>query len=160
MRTVAVVLDGVLRKPLDKEARDTSGIELFLALTEHFRVVVLGGENQDADVHWLMVNGLTRYVHYEPIRPWDMGGITTQRLDQIGRLRAAGWQFDFVMVPDPVVAKDLYAMGVIALLYIHPVFTSHTFRPDFEGGIKSWEDMSAEVEWQLTAKATANEVQA
>lgn len=167
MRTVAVVLDGVLRKPLDREALDQGARLLFHSLSEHYRIVVLGGEEsaKERDRVWLASNQLVRYVHFDTIIPEDGDVVvqpdgspmSTSRFNQIMRLRTEGWHFDFLVVPDPELAKDVYAAGMPVLLYLHPTYTSPSFRPDYEGGIRSWDDLVREVEFQVKVKAEREE---
>lgn len=153
MRAVAISLDGVLRKPLDVEAQDFGASLLFASLVENFRVIVLGGKEPDKDEHFLRVNGLVKYVKIEPIRAEDGQGVDSQRLAQIQRLRREGFKFEFVVLPDPDLATILYSIGVPVLLYLHPTFSGRAFRPDTAEGIRPWNELAAEVEFQLTAKA-------
>jgi hypothetical protein len=153
MRAVAISLDGVLRKPLDVEAQDMGGSFLFASLVENFRVVVLGSEDPARDEHFLMVNGLLRYVKIEPLRPEDGRTEAERKRAQLKRLRAEGFQFEFVVVPDPGLARFLYASGFPTLLYLHPVYSTESFRPDHEGGIRAWNELASEVEFQLTTRA-------
>jgi hypothetical protein len=148
-RAVAVALDGVLRKPLDVEAQDFGASLLFASLVENFRVVVLGGEDTEKDEHFLMINGMVRYVKIEPMLPTDRGRVE----NQIGRLRREGFHFEFVVVPDPGLARDLYEDGVPVLLYLHPQFSNRSFRPDHEPGLTPWNELAEEVEFQINAKA-------
>jgi hypothetical protein len=149
VRSVAIVLDGVLRKPLDVEAQDFGASLLFASLVENFRVVVLGSEDLARDEHFLMINGMVRYVKIEPMLPVDRDGVTSQ----IGRLRREGFNFEFVVLPDPETARDLYETGVPVLLYLHPEFSNRSFRPDHEPGLTPWNELEAEVEFQRTTKA-------
>lgn len=153
MRAVAIALDGVLRKPLDVEAQDFGASLLFASLVENFRVVVLGTGNPEKDEHFLRVNGMVKYVKIEPIRPEDGEGIAAQKRAQIQRLRAEGFKFEFIVVPDPELAIDLYADGLPVLLYLHPTFSSRSFRPDTPEGLRPWNELAAEVEFQINAKA-------
>lgn len=153
MRSVAIVLDGVLRKPLDVEAQDFGASLLFASLVENFRVVVLGSEDLARDEHFLMINGMVRYIRLDPIRPTDRGGVA----DQIRRLRREGFTFEFVVVPDPDVARDLYEDGVPVLVYLHPEFSSRSARPDHEPGLTPWNELEEEVEFQRTQKAKMRE---
>lgn len=153
MRAIAIALDGVLRKPLDVEAQDFGASMLFASLVEHFRVVVLGTDSPEKDEHFLAVNGLVRYVKIEPTRPEDGLEVADQKRAQIERLRAEGFTFEFVVVPDPGLATQLYADGIPVLLYLHPTFSARSFRPDHQGGLRPWSDLAAEVEFQLTEKA-------
>jgi hypothetical protein len=153
VRAIAIALDGVLRKPLDVEAQDFGAYLLYASMVDHFRIVILGTDQPDKDEHFLTVNGLTRYVKIESIRPED--GLTDgdRKRTQLERLRAEGFTFEFVVLPDPDLAKDVYASGVPVLLYLHPTFSARSFRPDYDGGIRPWNDLRAEVEFQLSAKA-------
>lgn len=153
MRTVAVALDGVLRKPLDVEAQDFGASLLFASLVDNFRVVVLGTEDPVKDEHFLSVNGLVRYVKIEPLLAADGPDEYSRKIAQVRRLAAEGFRFEFVVLPDPSLARDLYAEGYPVLLYLHPTFSNKAFRPDYSGGIRPWHELEQEVEFQLAAKA-------
>lgn len=146
MRAVAIALDGVLRKPLDVEAQDFGASLLYAGLTEMFRVVVLGTEDREKDEHFLGVNGLRRYVKIEGLRPEDGEGVVAQKRAQINRLRAEGFVFEFVIVPDPELATELFEDGVPVLLYMHPTYGAKQYRPDV--AIRPWDELVAEVEFQ------------
>jgi hypothetical protein len=126
---------------------------LFASLVENFRVVVLGTEDPARDNHFLMINGLVKHVKVEPVEPGDQGRIEPPLVRQVQRLRREGFHFEFVVVPDPDVARELYEIGVPVLLYLHPTFTGRAFRPDTVEGLTPWNELAAEVEFQITAKA-------
>lgn len=153
MRTAAIALEGVLRKPLDVEAQDFAATSLFNSLSQGFRLVVLGTSNPTADEHFLRVNGLRHHVLIEPVRAVDGKGVAHQIRRQVARLRRQGFLFDFVVVPDPEAAKGLYIDGVPVLLYLHPKYSAKDQRPDFEPGLTPWNDIVAEVEFQREARA-------
>lgn len=153
MRSVAIALENVLRKPLDIEAQDFGASLLYASLVDNFRVVVLGTEDRVKDEHFLMVNGLVRHVKLESIRPEDGRTDFERKRTQLRRLRAEGFRFEFVVVPDPELARDLYATGVPVLLYLHPTFSAESFRPDRQAGLRPWNELAAEVEFQVTEKA-------
>lgn len=152
MRTVAVMIDGVLRKPLDVEAQDFGATLLYQGLLQGFRVLVLGGYNTERDTQFMAINGMGKYIRIEPLREEDAPEERDRIVAQIKRLRAEGFQFEFVVVPDPDLAKDLYRIGVPVLLYLHPHYSAEAFRPDFQGGIKPWAELSAEAAYQREAK--------
>lgn len=154
-RSVAIALEGVLRKPLDVEAQDFGASLLFASLVENFRVVVLGTDSTVKDEHFLGVNGLVKYVKIEPVKVGDPEGVAERTRTQIERLRAEGFKFEFVVVPDPELARGLYADGVPVLLYLHPTFSSRLVRPDTDPGLTPWDELATEVEFQLAAKAAA-----
>lgn len=153
MRTVAITLDGVLRKPLDIEAQDVGGSLLYASLVDNFRLVVLGGYDYQADEQFLTMNGLVRHVKLIPLREEDGRDDETRKVRQVQRLKGDGFTFEFVVVADPVVAKRLYAQGFPVLTYLHPAYSAPSFRPDHAGGITAWSELAAEVDYQLKSKA-------
>lgn len=144
MRPVAIALDGVLRKPLDKEAQDMGGILLYRALISQFRVVVLGTVDVERDAQFAMINGLNDYVKIEPLIPGDHGDIR----NQIKRLRAEGFIFEFVVVPDPWISLDLMEEGFPVLTYTHPRFS-----PREQKGLTPWSSLASRVDSDLMARA-------
>jgi hypothetical protein len=146
MRAAAICLDGVLRKPLDVEAQDFGASYLYGALTSEFRVIVLGTEDSARDEHFLLINGMDRHAELEPEDPADGPERSQRILGQLRRLRARGFQFEFVVVPDPQSAVDMYRRGYPVLLYLHPQYSDNRFRPDYAGGIKPWDELVSEVE--------------
>ena len=152
-RAVAITLDGVLRKPLDVEAQDFGASLLFASLTQTFRVIVLGTSDPEKDEHFLAINGMGGHVRVEPLRLEDGPDDYARKRRQVDRLRAEGFAFEFVVVPDPDLARDLYQDGYPVLLYLHPTFSSRSFRPDYRGGLRAWDELAAEVDFQLSAKA-------
>lgn len=153
MRAVAIALEGVLRKPLDVEAQDFGAGLLYASLVDNFRVVVLGTEDMQRDEHFLAVNGLGRYVKIEPLREEDGPTPMDQERQRLRRLRQEGFRFEFVVVPDPELAYHLYVDGVPVLMYLHPTFSAKSFRPDYDGGIRPWNELAEEVEFQRDARA-------
>lgn len=153
MRTVAIALDGVLRKPLDVEAQDFGASLLYTGLAQGLRVVILGGYEPEKDKHFLAVNGLGRYTKIEPLREEDAPDEAGRIKAQIRRLRAEGFQFEFVVLPDPDLALEVYKMGVPVLLYLHPIYSAESFRPDYTGGIRPWADLTAEVAYSRGVQA-------
>lgn len=144
MRAVAIVLDGVLRKPLDVEAQDFGANLLYGALSDQFRLVVLGSDDTRRDDHFLLVNGMARHIRVEPDHPKGI-------LGQLRNLRQEGFVFEFVVLADPQDAMILVQNGYSTLLYTHPTFSSPAFRPDYTGGIRSWYELETEVDLQRDA---------
>ena len=153
MRSVAIALDGVLRKPHDVEAQDFGASLLYQGLVQGFRVVVLGTDDVARDEQFMAVNGLGRYVKIEPVRQGDAPDESGRVRAQIKRLRAEGFTFEFAVLADPDLAKDVYKMGIPVLLYLHPHYSAESFRPDYPGGIRPWAELTAEVEYQRAAAA-------
>lgn len=153
MLSVAITLDGVLRKPLDEHAQDVGGTLLYSALVDHFRVIVLGGYEEEKDKQFLTMNGYVAHAEYVPLRREDGKDEVARRHAQVARLRTRGERVEFVIVADPQLAVRLYASGFTVLPYLHPVFTAESFRPDHVGGIRAWSELVDEVDYQLRVKA-------
>ncbi len=148
MRSVAIPIEGVLRKPLDVESQDMGGVLLYRALTQQFRVVVLGTSDYERDKQWMLINGLGGYTKIEPILPTDREGIP----DQIKRLRAEGSVFEFVVVPDPRTSMVLMDHGFAVLTYTHPRFS-----PPEQKRLTPWAELAARVDMDLRARAEAQD---
>lgn len=153
MRDVVVALDGVLRKPLDGEFLDMGGRLLYASLAHEFKVIVLGSADVKRDEQFLLLNGFDKHVSVEPELSTDGPSDLERRRAQVVRLRSRGLRPEFAVVADPGHAVELYRMGIPSLLYLHPVFTSETFRPDYAGGIRSWAEIQSEVDYSRSARA-------
>lgn len=157
MRAVAIALDGVLRKPADVHALDMSGKLLYASLREHARIVILGSYSLAADRQFLDINGFTDYASIDRLSRKDGQTERERKVEQIHRLRRDGFNFEFVVTPDPVFVRDLYAMDVTGLLYLHPEYTAGAHRPDV-GGLKAWKDLEADVDYRRQAAADERKV--
>lgn len=153
MKAVAITLEGVLRKSKDTEAQDFGAALLYMTLASHFRVIVLGTDNQDKDEHWLLTNGMIRHSHLEPESVWEASTVMERKKAQVTNLRAMGYSFEFIIVPDPELAVEIYKMGIPTLLYLHPLYSAAPFRPDYSGGTKSWDKVVAEIDYARDVKA-------
>jgi hypothetical protein len=153
MKAVAISLDGVLRKPLDSFAQDYGGKMLYVALSTQFRTVVLGSDDPVADENFLLTNGYFGHVKVEPERMSDSARLTERRRMQLNRLRKEGFQFEFVVVPDPEMAQMIYRTGIPVLLYLHPLYSAEAFRPDYTGEVRPWALLDAEVDYQRSTRA-------
>jgi hypothetical protein len=152
---IGLVLDGVLRRINDSQAVDQNGLLLFEGLKNLGRITFLAdGFNRDRTVieHFLRFHRISDYVDIDITVLSDGPDTVSRRLTQIKRLRRTG-PITFVVEPDPKIAAALMADGVSTLLYLHPQFTVPSWRPDYIGGVRRWDDLVAETERQEDLRA-------
>lgn len=155
MSQIGFALDGVLRRVNDAQSLDPNGRLLFEGLKNLGRVTFLAdGFNRDRKFieHFLKFHRISEYVDIDITVLSDGPDTVSRRLTQINRLRRTG-PITFVIEPDPKVAAALLADGVPTLLYLHPQFTVPSWRPDFGGRLRRWDDLVAETERQEDLRA-------
>ena len=152
---IGFVLDGVLRRIADSQAIDPNGRMLFEGLKSFGRITFLAdGFSRDRKLieHFLKFHRITDYVDIDISVLSDGPDTVARRLTQISRLRRSG-PVSFVVEPDPKIAAALLSEGIPAFLYLHPQFTVPSWRPDFGGRLRRWDDLVAETERQEDLRA-------
>lgn len=151
--TFVMTLDGVLRTGTD--AVNTQGRALYEALASTGRLAILGGPNFERDEWFLASNNLTKHAYHidEPVD--SAPTVAGRRLGQITSLRSQGCYIQFVVEPDPEVAAALFARGIPVLFYLHPQYSTPSFRPDYESVAKPWENLVKQVDYQMAMRAQA-----
>lgn len=152
---IAITLDGVFRRITDQNVVNPNGIMLFEGLKQFGRVTFLAdGFTRDlAQIeHFLKINRISGYVGIDLSVLSDGGSIVDRRLVQINRLRRNG-PVSIVIEPDPKVAAGLLAEGIPTLLYLHPQYSVPSWRPDYNGSPRRWDDLVAETDRQNTLRA-------
>lgn len=152
---IGFVLDGVLRRMNDQHAINTNGWLLFEGLRPLGRITILAdGFTKDRDIieHFLKVNRITGHIDIDIAVLSDGPDPVVRRMAQLNRLRRNG-PVSFVVEPDPKVAAALLAEGVPTLLYLHPQYTVPSWRPDFAGRLRRWDDLVTETERQVSLRA-------
>jgi hypothetical protein len=152
--TFVITLDGVLRNP-HTQAVNLQGIRLYRALASTGRLAVLCGPDEARDKHFLAQNGLTEHAYLVPesldAAPTNSG----RRMAQITYLRRMQCHIECVVEPDPDVAAELLSNGVAVLVYLHPVYTQPSFRPDYKNEATPWNNLVQEVDYQLAMRTAA-----
>lgn len=145
MATALMVVNGVLRD--DQKRPIPEGIALFHALSQGYRVA-LAVEDKIVDAHWLMMEGLT--VYQELIDENVPGALRGQEetLSQVEYLLGRGQQVSLVVLANPQSAAFVVERGVTVSLFVHPRFTRPEYRPDWNGGMRRWDDIVTEIETQ------------
>lgn len=145
MATALMVVNGVLRD--DQKRPIPEGIALFHALSQGYRVV-LAVEDKIVDAHWLMMEGLTGYQELlDENVPGALRG-QEETLSQVEFLLGRGQQVGIVVLANPQSAAFVVERGVTVSLFVHPRFTRPEYRPDWNGGMRRWDDIVAEIEIQ------------
>jgi hypothetical protein len=152
---IGFALDGVLRRINDVQSLDPDGRMLFEGLKNFGRITFLAdGFTRDRSIieHFLKFHRISDYVDIDISVLSDGPDTVSRRLTQINRLRRTG-PISFAVEPDPKIAAALLADGVPTLLYLHPQFTVPSWRPDFGGRLRRWDDLVAETERQESLRA-------
>lgn len=155
MSQIGFALDGVLRRISDSQAMDPNGRLLFEGLKNLGRITFLAdGFSKDRTFieHFLRMNRVTDYVDIDISVLSDGPDTVSRRMAQINRLRRTG-PVTFMVEPDPKIAAATLADGIPTLLYLHPQFTVPSWRPDFTGRLRRWDDLVAETDRQETLRA-------
>lgn len=149
-----ITLDGVLRDPRTQAIRP-QGLTLYRALTGVGRVAVLCGSDVQLASYFLATNGLVQHGSLIPEALDSAPTTWERRLSQIGELRKQGSHIEMVIEPDPQVAAYLLDNGIPVMVYLHPQFTTPSFRPDYESVAKPWDDLVERVDYQVAMRAEA-----
>lgn len=155
MSQIGFALDGVLRRINDAQSLDPNGRVLFEGLKELGRITFLadGFARDRAFIeHFLKMNRISEYVDIDISVLSDGPDTVSRRMAQVNRLRRTG-AISFMVEPDPKIAAALMADGLPTLLYLHPQFTVPSWRPDFGGRLRRWDDLVAETDRQETLRA-------
>lgn len=155
MTQIGFVVDGVARRMNDQANSNPNGLALLNALIPTGRVTLLAdGYDRDRKVleHFLKFHRITGYADIDISVLSDGASSVDRRMAQLNRLRRTG-PVSFMVEPDPKIAAALMAEGVPTLLYLHPQYTVPSWRPDYGGSLRRWDDMVAETERQVSLRA-------
>lgn len=155
MSQIGFVLDGVLRRITDHQSLDPNGRLLFEGMKNLGRITFLAdGFTRERKFieHFLKFHRITEYINIDISLPSDGADTVARRMTQVNRLRRTG-PVDFVVEPDPRIAAALLADGIPTLLYLHPQYTVPSWRPDYTGNLRRWDDLVAETERQENLRA-------
>lgn len=151
--TVALVVDGVLRRSVGDGVIPHGSI-LYHGLKETSRLALLTNDTDiDAVMHWLDVNGFREHPYLLPTRDTDLGDLGERRMRQVQRLREAGCPVDLLVEPDPSISALAIRNGIAVLSFVAPRYSRPYFRPDYDGSIRPWDELTAEVVMQQELRA-------
>lgn len=151
--TVAMVLDGVLRKDRSTGTIIRQGLLLYQSLAAMGSLVIFCGADKDRADWFLRSNGLSQHSMLIPENLHASPTPEGRRMSQVRRVRATGATLEFVVEPNPEIATELFREGIPVLAYLHPTYTLPAFRPDYRSTATPWETLTEEVNYQLEMRS-------
>lgn len=146
-------LNGVLRPLTHTDGVDATGRQLYQALVQQFRVVLLDDIGAKDTDHWLGVHGITGYAKaYTPPADFAPRTVAEGRLRLLAAIRASDGA-DLVIEPDPTCAAEEIRGGYSVMLYASPQYLLDRWHPDHSKTPRAWDDIVNELDRQHTAKA-------
>lgn len=145
----AITVEGIMQQKVGGGPIQ-AGINLYRALSSTFTVALLTDQPADKLDHWLKVEDLRSHslvlpsAHTYPAE--------TRRTAQALELRKRGFSISMVFDPDPSVCAELLKYGFNACCFVHVAYADPAWRPDFEGPIRSWDDLSEAAVLQRIAR--------
>ena len=136
-------MDGVIRKPRDLSVI-MDGAAIFKSFNENYRVILITDDKEKTDV-WLKSNNLAKKID-DIVQIVDTP-LDNPRLLTVEVQRSKG-KIDFVVTDDPELSKDLIEIGIPVLVFLNPRYTRPEFRPDTRVGVRSWEQITDELDKQ------------
>ena len=153
MRCVVVILDGVLRPATHPDGVDPVGRQLYEALRQQFRVVLLDQAAAVDAEHWLGVHSIAGYARaYTPPADFAPQTVAEGRLRLLAAIRNADGA-DLVIEPDPECAAEEIRAGYTVMLYASPQYLLDIWHPDHPREPRAWDAIVDEIERQHTAKS-------
>ena len=137
-------IDGVLRSSTGAPIYQGLGI---YKLLQDANKIYLFSENVERDERWLRENKLWKNTD-DLIGPGVANGDPDVAFRQVMYCRGLASGFEMAITSDPELTAKLLEKGVTTLMLVHPVYIDEKFRPDGRTGVKSWADITAEIERQ------------
>jgi hypothetical protein len=134
--SAVITIPGVLMQIVSSAPIQT-GLQLYHGLATTFNLLLVTDETKEKTDHWLRLENLTKHgtVLYGD----------KKRLDQVNLLRSRGFAIDLVVEPDPAIAAELLRNGYSVCNYLHFSYAFPSWRPDYEGERKGWEEIERQV---------------
>lgn len=144
MAVFGMFIDGVLRNATGAPIYQGLGI---YKLLQEANKIYLFSENKDRDERWLRENKMWKNTD-DLIGPEIAPNDPDLHFRQVMHCRGLGGGFEMAVTADPELSARLLEKGVTTLMLLHPIYIDEKFRPDGRTGIKSWNDIKAEIERQ------------
>lgn len=140
-----ITIPGVLMQIVSSAPIQT-GIQLYHGLNETFNVLLVTDDDKEKTDYWLRMENLNKHgaIIYGEENPLETKG--SIRLKQISALRNRGYAIDMVVEPDPEIAAELIRNGFTVCNFLHHAYAYPTWRPDYEGEKRGWEQIQKQVE--------------
>lgn len=153
MRSVVIVINGVLRPSNRPDSVDPIGRQLYESLKSRFRVILLDDASAPETQHWLDVHGFVGHVGaYTPPVDFAPRTVAEGRLRMLAAIRNAQGA-DLVIEPHPTCAAEEISSGYVVMLYASPKYLMDIWHPEHSYEPRAWDDIVDEIERQENAKA-------
>jgi hypothetical protein len=140
---ILIFMEGVLRN--EKAFPIADGMALYRILKERNRVLVMCEDKEKSD-HWLRqhrINNIDDLVDIADVpAPGDF-----PKLRQVEWVKSQG-PVEYVITSDPDLTVKLLEKGITTLVFLNPTYAKEEFRPDSRKGVRSWSDITTELERQ------------
>lgn len=140
---VLFFMDGVLRRESDKSPiRD--GVQLYKSLHEDVRTLILVDDKVEAE-RWMKQQNMAKKI--DDLISESQPGLEDLNLRKVQYVRSQG-PVEFVVTDNVDLAKLLLEAGVTTYLFLSPKYMRPEFRPDSRKGVRSWEEITAQIDLQ------------
>lgn len=159
MSTVAITIDGVLRKLVGLTPIPV-GIQLYHALAAQFHVVLLSNDLASNIENRAFLDANQCYEHVKVIdvdlveRGLDQPAL---RVDQVNRARALGQNVQLVVEPNPAASAALVDAGYNVVTFTSVEYTVPSWRPDFAPEFNTEEGIQFAMPWDSLQQSVANQ---
>jgi hypothetical protein len=143
---IAITVEGVLMKPVASTIIPL-GRQIYHAFRGLTQIVLVSHETPQAELEqWLWMEG---FGDYAAIAPPDsiMGTLTNPayRVWQCNQLKKRGYNVELVIEPEPDVCAGLLVAGYSVLNFLHAAYAVPSWRPDYDGDLRPWDELSQQV---------------
>jgi hypothetical protein len=141
--SAVLAIDGVLRRTVTG-APIEEGIKLMNGLKMFYNIVLVA-DSAEPMKDWLDLECVFGYTQVKyPEECLDLSP-RLMRLMQVSQIQQQGYAIRLVVEPDPGVAAHLLVNGYNVLNFLHSTYSLPEWRPDWDGTVRPWEELSAVV---------------
>ncbi|WP_157407286.1 hypothetical protein [Actinomadura atramentaria] len=149
----ALTLEGVLRAEGGEKVIG-HGAALFAGLQVEACVAVISAVYPEHEAaRWLHVENFRGHTHLMCRIATDPAPSPACYVRQVQRLRHTGCPIDVLVTADPGAAALALSKGITTVTFCEPAYTVPEHRPDYDGTVRPWSALTAELHRQRELKA-------
>ena len=138
-----ITIEGILKAD-NQDGIIGEGTRLYYALSEHYRIILTSEEGDPRKLeHWLKSNGFNEHSQV----------LIGEAVPILNKLRSGGTALSLFLSPNPDTIRRAMQAGIASILFLHPRYSHPSFRPDWDGLPRPWDELVDEVEKQNIMKA-------
>lgn len=143
---IVIVAEGVLINPV-AQTPIVLGKKLYRAFCATERVLLISGETPKDELEgWLFMEGMTGHAEVQyPDPVINIWNADEMRVWQVNQLRKRGYDIEVVIEPDPGNCAALLKAGFNTMVFTHAAYAIPSWRPDYEGAVRPWDELASEV---------------